>query len=250
MEPRRFRAALALGAALAAGLAWLATDPPTPDSPTELPPVAATRPSELPKPRAPKAAPGARLPAAGHLLIATRQLSGPFFAETVVLLLDYSRQGALGLVINRPTETLLSELIPETAQISQRRDRVYIGGPVDAGMMTFLLRSETAPPDSVAVAEGVYATSNPITLRSVIQSPTTAEGFHAFVGYSGWGPRQLDAEIDRGDWHVGVATADAVFDDTPDDLWQRMVVEFEGIQVHHPPPLPVLSLAHRASPHP
>jgi len=236
MQPRRVRAALATGAALAAGVAWLVIRSPISEPPAAPAPVASAPRIDLHKARPPKLAPGTRLPAAGHLLIATRELPGPFFAETVVLLLNYSAQGALGLVINRPTETLLSEVLPETAQLSQRRDRVYIGGPVDAGMMTFLLRADRAPPESVAVAKGVYATSSPDTLRSVIQSSATADGFHAFVGYSGWGPRQLDGEIGRGDWHVGVATAEAIFDDAPGDLWQRMVVEFEGIQVQHPPP--------------
>ena len=192
--------------------------------------------SESPSLRLPEHAPGARLPAAGRFLIASRDLRGPFFAETVILLLDYSAAGALGLVINRPTPTLLGELLPEVARLSQRRDRVHLGGPVDPRMMTFLIRSETRVPGSVTVAEDVYATSDPAALRAIIQSAAPASHFHAFVGYSGWGPGQLDNELERGDWHVGVSRAEWIFDDSPADLWQRIVVEFEGIQVGRPGP--------------
>lgn len=198
--------------------------------------------SESPSLRAPEHAPGARRPAAGRFLIASRELSGPFFAQTVILLLDYSGAGALGLVINRPTPTLLGDLLPEVDRLSQRRDRVHLGGPVDPRMMTFLIRSETRVPGSVAVAEDVYATSDPSALRTIIQSAAPASHFHAFVGYSGWGPGQLDNELERGDWHVGVSRAEWIFDDAPADLWQRIVVEFEGIQVGRPGPGAVLAL--------
>jgi putative AlgH/UPF0301 family transcriptional regulator len=98
-------------------------------------------------------------------------------------------------------------------------------------MMTFLIRSEVTIPESVAVTKDVYATTNPAALRTIIQSAAPPSQFHVFVGYAGWGPGQLDSELARGDWHVGDAEADAIFDDAPADLWQRIVVEFEGIQV-------------------
>lgn len=174
---------------------------------------------------------GDRSLAAGRFLIASRRLKGPFFAESVILLLEYSAKGALGLVINRRTSALLGDLLPAAARLSERRDRVHIGGPVEPGMMTFLIRSDTGVPGASRIIDGVYATGSAKILRGLIQSAVSADDFRAFVGYSGWGPGQLDNEFSRGDWHVAAARAQVVFDDAPGDLWQRTVVDFEGIQV-------------------
>ena len=226
MAHRRIGVGLACGiAVLMAGLAFLARGPE----------ARKHDPSE-------RSAPSAKTPAAGRLLVANRKLSAPFFAESVVLLLEYSPEGALGLVVNRPTSTLLSDIVPEVARLSPRQDRVYIGGPVEPGVMTFLIRSQKAIPDAVEVVSGVYATGSPATLRQVIQSPTLSSHFHAFVGYSGWAPGQLDNEIARGDWHVGRGGATTIFDDAPDDLWQRTIFEFEGVQVRRGPGLGALAL--------
>jgi len=187
-----------------------------------------------PKREAPSIRPqtqGDRSLAAGRFLIASRRLEGPFFAESVILLLEYSPQGALGLVINRPTSTLLGDLLPEAARLSERRDRVHIGGPVDPGKMAFLIRSDSEIPGAYRVIDGVYAIGSPKVLRGLIQSSASAADFRAFVGYAGWGPQQLDGELARGDWHVAAGRAQAIFDDAPGDLWQRVVMEFEGIQV-------------------
>ncbi len=259
MNPRRVCSALAAIAAGVVGL-WLLgpgsgvreeTSPgtvqqaakpasPLPSTPTSTPtpapaPALARKRPSLPGP-SPRSGPrllppGDRQLGGGRFLVASRTLSGPFFAESIVLVLDYSAQGAVGLVVNRPTDAALGELIPEFARLSRRRDRVYRGGPVDPSVMTFLIRSEQAVAGGIPVAPGVYATPNAEALGSVIQSGTPTSHFRAFVGYSGWGPGQLDREVARGDWHLGTARAEAIFDDAPGDLWQRIVVEFEGIQV-------------------
>ena len=247
MNSRRVLTGLAAIAAGIVGL-WLlgpgsgAREEPSPGTVQEAPKSANPLPPALARKRMsplgparrkhlPTLPPGDHPLGAGRFLVASRALSGPFFSESVVLVLNYSAQGALGLVINRPTDAALGELIPEVTRLSQRRDRVYQGGPVDPSVMTFLLRSEQAVNGGLPVAPNVYATPNAEALRSVIQSGTPTSHFRAFVGYSGWGPGQLDREFARGDWHVGPARAEAIFDDAPGDLWQRMVVEFEGIQV-------------------
>jgi len=229
MDQRRKRARWIAGLAAGVAFVWfLGARYGEPETSVSAPPPPPAKAAPL---QPPGSAPGARLPGPGRFLVATRSLAGPFFAETVILLLEYSDQGAMGLVVNRPTPTLLGDLLPEVSRLSQRRDRVHVGGPVDPGLMTFLVRSSSPVEGAMAVAKHVYATGNPATLRAVIQSATPASHFHAFVGYSGWGAGQLDHELARGDWHVGEARAEAIFDDAPDDLWQRIVVEFEGIQV-------------------
>ncbi len=254
MDQRRFRIGLASAILFAALGGWLWTE-------AAQPPVPSAGPSKLARPRAEppvrdfpdlkRSLPLARTPAsprrgrpsirpqtqgdrslaAGRFLIASRRLQGPLFAESVILLLEYSANGALGLVINRQTSALLGDLLPEAARLSERRDRVYIGGPVEPGIMTFLIRSDTGVPGAFPVIGGVYATGSAKVLRRLIRSAVSTDNFRAFIGYSGWGPGQLDDEFSRGDWHVGAARAQVVFDDAPGDLWQRTVLEFEGIQV-------------------
>jgi putative transcriptional regulator len=173
--------------------------------------------------------------ASGRFLIATRQLNGPFFAHTVVLLLEYKPSGALGLVINRPTNVELSQLLPELAKLgAPRHDRVFLGGPVETELVVFLIRSKDSPPGSEPVVGDVHATGSADALRQVVAEDAPASRFHAYVGYAGWGPGQLESEIARGDWYVDEANADQIFDEALDELWQRLVQEHEGVQVRAP----------------
>jgi len=174
--------------------------------------------------------------AMGRFLVATRQLDGPFFSQTVVLLLDYSATGALGVIVNRPTRIGLRELLPALSVLSDRDDRVFMGGPVDTGLMVFLIRSASRPPASQPVLGDIHATGSAEALRSVVEGAAPTSRFHAYVGYAGWGPGQLDAEVARGDWYVVPGDPDRVFDPAMDDLWDRLVFEQEGLQVRAPEP--------------
>ena len=171
---------------------------------------------------------------AGRFLVATRQIDGPVFGRSVVLLLDYSHAGALGLIVNRPTAMSLHELLPALDEITDRQDRVFLGGPVETQMMVFLIRSESIPPDSQRVIGDIHATGSADALRKMIEQDAPESRFHAYVGYAGWGPGQLDAEIARGDWYVAPADPDQVFDPSLGDLWERLVFEHEGMPVLAP----------------
>ena len=152
----------------------------------------------------------------------------------MVLLLDYSHAGALGLIVNRPTAMSLHELLPALDEITDRQDRVFLGGPVETQMMVFLIRSESIPPDSQRVIGDIHATGSADALRKMIEQDAPESRFHAYVGYAGWGPGQLDAEIARGDWYVAPADPDQVFDPSLGDLWERLVFEHEGMPVLAP----------------
>ena len=171
-----------------------------------------------------------------RLLIATRQVKGPFFSRSVVLLMEHKPSGSLGLILNLPTPTLLTDVFPEISQLAERRDRVHLGGPVHPKLMTFLIRSDQTPPDSTLLLEDVYATASADALLQTIEKNTPTSRFHAYVGYSGWAPGQLDTEIARGDWYLVPADAGTIFDSAPNDLWKRLVAEHEGIQVRNPYP--------------
>jgi len=163
--------------------------------------------------------------ARGKFLVANKSLRDPTFSETVVLLVDYDDNGALGVVVNRPTDVPLTAALPEVKELRKRKDLIFLGGPVARDRMVLLLRATAAPPQSVEVFEKVYATGSLSALRHSIDR---GEAVRAYAGYAGWGPGQLDAEVERGDWLIGPADSKAIFEDSPNGLWSRFVERFAG----------------------
>ncbi|MCH2186911.1 YqgE/AlgH family protein, partial [Myxococcota bacterium] len=154
-----------------------------------------------------------------------------------VLLLEHTPQGALGLMINRPTEISLHEALPATRQWIERGDRLFLGGPVETQLIAFLMRAETQPPHSKRVFANVYASGDSEALIAALEESIGPNHFRAYLGYSGWGPGQLDAEIARGDWHLSPAHPDLVFSPPQETLWDDLVFEYEGTQVDRGHPL-------------
>jgi putative transcriptional regulator len=169
--------------------------------------------------------------AAGRLLVATPRLAGPIFGRTVVLLLDYDATGAIGVILNRPTSLSLSEIFPSIDDLKARRDRVFLGGPVAPSSMAFLIRAVKRPPESHHLMDDIHMSGSALTLEHVVKTKMPAHRFHAFVGYSGWAPQQLDGEVARGDWWVVPAKPEHIFDVEPDELWQKMMNLYGGVQV-------------------
>ncbi len=170
----------------------------------------------------------------GKLLVASRDLADPNFSETVVLLVAYGPKGAMGLVINRPSDVKLSSVLPPMKPLRQRADTLYLGGPVARNHVLLLIRSATEPEDSVSVFEDVYASSSLTTLRQELERKGPKKRFHAYAGHAGWAPGQLEAELARGDWHVSPADIDAVFSKTPTDVWRKLIPRVEGDWVRGP----------------
>jgi putative transcriptional regulator len=146
-------------------------------------------------------------------------MQDPNFARTVVLLIDYDRDGAFGLIIDRPTRHTLAELWPEIVGLED--DSVYFGGPVFPNRLLFMLRSKDAPLGMRQVIPGVHLGSDELILKLIIAKGE--EEFRTYAGYSGWGPGQLDNEIARGDWHVIPAERRFIFDPDPAGVWEELI---------------------------
>lgn len=143
--------------------------------------------------------------ARGKLLVANERLVDPNFRETVVLLLEYDADGALGVVINRPTDVKLALLLPDVEELRERSETVFLGGPVGRDRMLLLVRTGgDAPEESQRIFDDVFVTASLDVLRRVIRDPGPRDRFRAFVGFAGWAPRQLDDEIARGDARLHV----------------------------------------------
>ena len=178
------------------------------------------------------AAPDSRGPnnnlARGMFLIAGRGLVDPNFSESVVLLLEYDAKGALGLIVNRPTEVQLTDLLPEVDELKDRDDIVYLGGPVSKNHVVVLMRTAQHPPQAGRVFADTYVSSNMETLKQAISMSREGGTFRAFIGYAGWGPGQLDQEVSRGDWHVAPADEAMVFDRASGEIWPELIEKNSG----------------------
>ena len=162
--------------------------------------------------------------AKGMFLVASRQLRDPNFKETVVLLIDYGQDGAMGLVINRPSEVKLATVFPDIKELKERKDTIYVGGPVSVNQMLLLVGTSQMPEESQEVITDVYISSSWKVLERLMKNAAKDERFRIFAGYSGWAPNQLDFERARGDWHVLKADAETVFNKNPSEIWQELIL--------------------------
>ena len=161
-------------------------------------------------------------PGRGMFLVAAPALRDPNFARTVVLLLEYDETGALGLVINRPTEASLHDVLVTPLPNSEGH-AVFAGGPVELRRLIALLRSPVAVDGAERLFGDVHASGSMDTLRRMLERDGHAADVHAYLGYAGWSPGQLDAEISRGDWIVTPADAESIFDTPPGDVWRNLM---------------------------
>lgn len=187
--------------------------------------------------------PGAvRALASGRLLVSARHLPDPNFSDTVVLLVDYSEDGAMGLILNRRTDVPLARAFPLVTPAPGAEQRLYFGGPVAPNGVMALLRSTAPQADGREVLDNVYLIGEREPLESQLRAKTAPDRFRVYVGYSGWGPGQLDREAAEGSWHVLPATADLVFDAEPDSLWERQIrltdARMARIGLRHPADVP------------
>jgi putative transcriptional regulator len=155
----------------------------------------------------------------GHLLIAGPGLVDPNFWRSVVLVGEHSEEGALGVVLNRTSETPVDEAVPELAVLADGMGDVHVGGPVQPSAVVVLAEFAEPPDASELVVESVGflpAEVDPDSLGPLRRA-------RVYVGYAGWGPGQLDDELDDGSWIVEPARAEDVFTDEPDALWSAVL---------------------------
>jgi putative transcriptional regulator len=156
----------------------------------------------------------------GQLLIAGATLPDPNFARTVVLICQHGEEGALGLVLNRPGELVVGDVAPELADIVGADSVIDAGGPVQPDALLVLGEFEDASFAGMPVVGRVGLMGDG---RDVADLAGVTFRARAFAGYAGWGPGQLDAELDREDWFVAPAGVDDIFDADADELWSRVL---------------------------
>jgi putative transcriptional regulator len=162
----------------------------------------------------------------GQLLIASPTMSDPNFARTVVAVANHDADGALGIVLNRPSDTEVVEAVPELEGVVDLDEVVFVGGPVQPASIVVLAEFEDPDEAAFLVVEGIGLVSDHTGLD---QLGTATARRRIYAGYTGWGPGQLESELERDDWIVEPALPEDVFDDDPLELWTR-VLERKGGQ--------------------
>lgn len=159
-------------------------------------------------------------PRAGKLLIAEPLLPDPNFSRSVIFLCEHTEAGSIGFTLNQPTEYTLKDLLPE---LYVNNLNIYQGGPVQVNTLHMLHRIPKIP-GSIEVAQGVFWGGSYEALKDMIWGNSYEPAdLRLFIGYSGWGPGQLEKEMQEGTWLVADATEDVLFETRPDELWKKAV---------------------------
>ncbi len=170
-------------------------------------------------------APAANRVRAGTLLLANTDLFEPTFRRSVIYIVEHNDGGTLGVVLNRPSETAIYNVLPQWTDLAAKPKSMFIGGPVkrDAALCLGTLRVG-ADPDGV---EGLRHVAGRIVMVDLDADPemiaTLVEGVRIFAGYSGWTIGQLEGEIERDDWIVLSALPSDVLVQPRVDLWSRVL---------------------------
>jgi putative transcriptional regulator len=162
-------------------------------------------------------------PAKGRFLVAERDLHDPNFSETVVLLVEYGDEGAMGLIINWPTAAPAAELIPHVDGMAERADTIFVGGPVARQMMLILLRSESDLAQAERVVADIHLSTNRELLQQLASGEVQVDDWRLYSGYAGWSPGQLELELKAGGWRILPAESELVFAADPDRVWSELM---------------------------
>ena len=169
-------------------------------------------------------------PTSTGILVASPQMVDVFFSKTVILLCDYSEEGAMGIVINRLTGIETNQVLDQmgVARRGGLSGPVHWGGPVQPGAVFVTFSREGFEPDG-REEDGIFEVSSSLAVspsKNVIElasSTVDISGAFLSLGYAGWGPGQLDGEIESGSWIYMELDEDVVFSVPPEERWKRCI---------------------------
>ncbi|WP_278261081.1 YqgE/AlgH family protein [Nocardia sp. AG03] len=173
---------------------------------------------------------------AGNLLVSATDLVEPTFRRTVVYMIEHNDAGSLGVVLNRPSETPVVDVLPDWAELAASPSDLYIGGPVkrDAALCLATLRAGV----DISEVRGLRRVDGRVVLVDLDADPAEigplVEGIRIFAGYAGWSMGQLGGELDNDDWLVVSALPGDPLATDQHDLWA-------GVLRRQPLPLALLA---------
>jgi putative transcriptional regulator len=160
---------------------------------------------------------------ARRLLVAVPTMQDPNFERTVVFMVEHGAEGAVGLVLNRPTDAAVDEALPHWASLSAPPSVAFIGGPVQPHEAVFGLARVARVEDSDAWQPLVGRVGTVDLGRDPAAVRVDVEAVRVFAGYAGWGAGQLEAEVAQHGWYVVDALPDDLLTTEPSTLWRRVL---------------------------
>lgn len=161
----------------------------------------------------------------GELLIAAPTLLDPSFARTVVLIADYNDEGAMGVVLNRATTATVADAAPDLEPLVGGDAPIFSGGPVQPTAGVVLVEYEPGEGQGAVLFDGIGMLPGLAELAAALPAVRRTR---VFAGYAGWGPGQLEGELEREDWIRDRARPDDIFSEEPEELWSAVLTRKGG----------------------
>jgi putative transcriptional regulator len=156
----------------------------------------------------------------GHFLIASPAIHDPNFRRTVVFVTAHNEEGAVGVILNRRSEATVGEAVPQLVPVTSGEEPIFVGGPVNPEGVAVLAEFDDPDEAGIVVLEDVGFVALDDALD---EGPPHVHRARVFAGVAGWGPEQLEDELERDDWIIEPADADDIFTDDPESLWSDVL---------------------------
>jgi len=167
--------------------------------------------------------------AVGKILVTPHDAPDPLFAESVIVLVQYSGDGALGLMVNKRTTVPVSRALEGVTAASKHSEPVFVGGPVQLDTLFALARATVRPEGAAGVFGNIHFISTKAALEKALAAASNPGGLRIYAGYCGWGPHQLENEMRLGGWYIFDRSEDLTFDADPGTLWTRLEKKTPGM---------------------
>lgn len=159
------------------------------------------------------------------LLLSMPQMADPNFARTVILLCKHNDDGAFGLVVNRPLVTTGRVIVNSDPPVETERElEVWVGGPVEPQSSWMLVgdHEQETGRGGMRICDGLYLSTSPDRLSRLLE-PNPPARTRLVIGYSGWGPGQLEFELAESAWLLSDVNADLIFSTPPERMWETAI---------------------------
>jgi putative transcriptional regulator len=163
----------------------------------------------------------------GQLLIAEPSILGDLhFNRSVILLAEHSNEGSLGFIMNKPLEYTISDLVPDI----EASFKIYNGGPVEQDNLYFIHTLPELIYDSIEISHGIYWGGDFERTKSLInEGKINKEDIRFFLGYTGWGPNQLEEEIENNSWAIAANKhKKGLLSTSSKKIWKEKITELGG----------------------